>query len=198
MAKSRLNNIYTGMKQRCCNPKTNRYNDYGGRGIKVCDEWSNTERAKVRGCNTKGWLAFKEWALSHGYKDGLTIDRIDVNKGYSPDNCRWVTMKVQLNNRRDNNYVTYKGKTQTLTQWCEELNLCYNQTYRRIFIRNWDIEKAFEVKSNQYLKMLTYKGKTQCLRNWCKELNLNYSTMYRRITVKHWSAKKAFETVIKV
>lgn len=196
MTKCRVNSIYRTMKQRCCNPKSKSYEYYGGRGITVCSEWLDSEIDNtVKGCNTKGWLAFKKWALENGYQDGLTLDRIDVNKGYSPDNCRWVTIKEQANNKSDNHFITYKGKTQTLMQWCEELNLGYNQTYKRIIIRNWEIEKAFEISKTQEHIMITYKGKTQCLKDWCKELNLNYSTTYKRIMVQHWAVIKAFKTI---
>lgn len=147
MKSERLQNIYVNLKQRCYNPKSTFYKNYGGRGITVCDEWLNSEMYDGR--STKGWIAFKTWALSNGYADDLTIDRIDNNKGYCPENCHWVTMKTQQNNRRSNRLITYKGKTQSLADWCRELNLNYDITKCRIR-RNWAIEKAFETKSGVY------------------------------------------------
>ena len=97
--RTRLQVIYMGMLQRCCNPNCKDYPRYGGKGVTVCDSWLNKERV---GHSTKGWLAFEEWALSNGYKDNLTIDRRNNNEGYSEKNCRWVTVKVQQNNRGDN------------------------------------------------------------------------------------------------
>lgn len=85
---TKLYAIWTMMKQRCYNPNNKNFKDYGGRGITVCEEWLNDVQA------------FYEWSMKNGYKEGLTIDRIDNDKGYSPDNCRWTTMKVQRKNQR--------------------------------------------------------------------------------------------------
>jgi len=144
---SKLNGVYRTMKSRCYNPHNKSYKDYGARGITVCDEWRNSEKVYTHyGIWTKGWKAFEEWALSNGYKEGLTIDRIDNSKGYSPENCRWVDKKAQANNRRYCRMITFNNKTQNLKQWCEELGFNYKTIHKRIFIDNWTIERAFTTK----------------------------------------------------
>lgn len=141
---NKLNGVYHGILRRCYNPHQKSYVRYGARGIKVCDEWLNPELVfEGTKHSTKGWLNFQEWALSHGYKEGLTIDRIDNNEGYCPENCRWVDRKVQANNRTYCRMITYNGKTQNLKQWCYELGLEYKTIHRRIKSLNWTIEKAF-------------------------------------------------------
>lgn len=182
---SRLNNIYHAIKTRCYNPNFKNYKYYGGRGIKVCDEWASS------------FENFKNWAITHGYADNLTIDRIDNNKGYSPLNCRWITLKKQSRNKRNNHLVTYQGKTQPLIMWCEELGLSYSIVNDRINKLQWPVEKAFEIKDNPRLKQLEYKGRIKSLSEWCKELNLNYSRVRRRLNSFHWSVEKAFEVEAK-
>jgi hypothetical protein len=125
------------MKERCYNKNNKSYNDYGGRGIKVCDEWKNDVNA------------FVKWAIDNGYKEDLTIDRIDVNGDYCPENCRWVTMKEQGNNKRKNHLITYNGKIQTLSQWCDELNLNRNMVAMRLF-RGWDFERIVSTPKKQW------------------------------------------------
>ena len=129
LSHTRLGGIYYGMKRRCTDPKDTAYNRYGGRGITVCNEWLISDN-------------FFNWALENGYKDGLTIDRIDNNKGYSPENCRWVTPKEQANNRRSCVLITYNGKTQNLMQWCKELDLDYKLIHNRLYKLKWSFEKA--------------------------------------------------------
>ena len=105
---------YQNMLTRCYNKKYTLFHRYGGRGIKVCDEWRHS------------FVAFRDWALSHGYKTGLTLDRIDNDGDYSPNNCRWATVTEQANNRSTNRIVTVNGETDTLANWARRANAKYS------------------------------------------------------------------------
>lgn len=121
------------MLNRCRPENTNTKKDYFDRGITVCDDW------KLDG----GFWAFKEWSLKNGYKEGLTLDRINNDCGYSPNNCRWTTQKEQQNNKTNNHYITYKGVTKTMKQWSESTGIGYSKLRHRIYA-NWDIDRVFE------------------------------------------------------
>lgn len=127
---TRLYKIWGCMKDRCNNKLHPAYFDYGERGIKICKEWLHD------------FQAFYNWALNNSYSDNLTIDRIDVDGNYEPNNCRWVDMKTQVRNRRNTKYITYKGETKPLKEWCEILNLNYTTIFARLYYYNWSIEKA--------------------------------------------------------
>ena len=184
----RLKRIYYAMKRRCYNKTDEAYKYYGARGITICDEWLD---------ESNGYITFKQWALSNGYTDELTIDRIDVNKDYCPDNCRWVTMKIQLNNTRRNKLVTYNGETKTVSNWCDELGLQYEVVYNRIFRYHWTPKRALETRENPSYVKLTYKGETKYLKDWASQLGMKNQTLYGRIFVKNWSVERALETVPK-
>lgn len=102
---TRLYTIWNGMKKRCYNSNDKDFKNYGGRGITVCDEWKDN------------FVKFREWATSSGYNDSLTIDRINVDSDYCPENCRWVGMGVQNNNRRSNHFITVNNSTKTIADW---------------------------------------------------------------------------------
>ena len=118
--KTRLYQIYAGIKKRCYNENAQNYKNYGGRGITVCDEWESS------------WYAFRDWALLNGYTDALTIDRIDVNGNYEPNNCRWVDKSVQANNRRTNRIITYAGESHTIAEWSKILDVPYKRLFKWI------------------------------------------------------------------
>lgn len=130
MSKSRLYHIWCAIRRRCSDPKNNRYHIYGGRGIRVCDEWQHD------------FAAFLDWSLSNGYSDALTIDRIDVNGNYEPSNCRWITHKAQCYNTRSNRLFSLNGKSQTLQEWASELGISYRTLVYRIYRARWSTEKA--------------------------------------------------------
>ena len=122
------------MKARCYNPNRKRYVDYGGRGITVCDEWKNDVKA------------FYDWAMANGYSDDLTIDRIDTNGNYCPENCRWVGQDVQGNNKTDNILVERNGETHTIGEWANITGIRYATLYNRIVKLHWTAEKALNKK----------------------------------------------------
>jgi hypothetical protein len=130
LAKSRLDNIYCKIKSRCLNPKEPSYKWYGARGITICDEWLQDKNK------------FFQWAINNGYKNNLTIDRIDNNGNYEPNNCKWSSPKEQARNRRTNNVIEFQGEKHTITEWCEILGYKSSVIIAR-FKRGWSVEKTF-------------------------------------------------------
>lgn len=120
---------YRHMLSRCYNPNVPNYDRYGGRGITICDEWR------------EDFMSFYTWSILNGWAEGLSIDRIDNDKGYSPENCRWTTMDVQANNKSLNRKITYGGKTLTVSEWAKECNIPYFTLYAR-FKSGWPAEEA--------------------------------------------------------
>lgn len=125
------------IRSRCNNPRDKAYANYGGRGIKVCPEWQNNPKA------------FCEWALASGWQKGLSLDRIDNDKGYSPDNCRWTTRLVQNNNRRCTPHITYNGETHTLKEWASIRGIKYHTLYARYNVYGWSFEEAIELNKRK-------------------------------------------------
>ena len=146
MAKTRLYKTWVNMRNRCNRPTERGYKNYGGRGIKVCVEWQNS------------FIPFMEWALSNGYDDTLTIDRIDVNGNYEPNNCRWVTQKEQNNNMTSNVRLTHKGITHNLTEWSKITGISYPTLQGRIR-RGWKTEDIlFKPINKRYSHSKHMKG----------------------------------------
>ena len=128
LSDSRLYRIYHHMQSRCYNQNDTRYKQYGGRGIKIDEEWNTFE-------------SFSKWAIENGYNDDLSIDRVDVDGNYSPSNCRWVNSKIQSNNKTNNKYLTYNGETHTISEWADIVNIPYKKLWKRIH-NGWNIEKS--------------------------------------------------------
>lgn len=124
------------MEKRCYDFNCQAYKNYGGRGIKVCDEWLNNNNL------------FYIWSINNGWRKGLTIDRIDVNGNYEPNNCRWVSNLIQQNNKRNNKYLTFNNETHTIAEWSRILNIPKGTISDRIR-RNYPIEK---ILNNKYTR----------------------------------------------
>ena len=129
--RSSLYGRYKHMLWRCENPNSKDYKNYGGRGIKVCDEWKND------------YQKFKKWALENGYEEHLTIDRIDVNGDYEPINCRWITLQEQENNRTNNVFLVFNGIKKTASEWAREYGVNPSKIlYRKR--KGWSDEQILE------------------------------------------------------
>ena len=134
-SRTKAHNEWVGIKQRCLNTRCFDYKDYGGRGITVCDRWRDS------------FVSFYEDVskLPHFGENGYSLDRIDTNGNYEPNNVRWASLQTQNNNKRNNRLLTYDGRTQTVAQWAREMNIPYSRLISRIYI-GWSVEKALTTK----------------------------------------------------
>ncbi len=147
----RLYRIWSAMKQRCNNPNTISYKHYGARGISVCEQWED-------------YFTFRDWALSHGYRDDLTIDRIDVNGNYCPDNCTWADYRQQANNKTNNRIIEFEGKKMTSRQWDRELGFREGAISDRLNTLGWDVNRAMtEPVGTSHAEIFTYNGKSHTI-----------------------------------
>lgn len=136
--KTHLYFVWESMKKRCYNSNDKFYYCYGDVGIKVCDEWRND------------FSSFRDWAVRNGYNEEklasginkLTLDRIDVNGNYCPQNCRWVDMSIQNNNKRNIRKYYYNGETHTITEWSKIKNISFMTLYDRLNKLHWSIDRA--------------------------------------------------------
>lgn len=145
---TRLFRIWTGMLTRCYNPNATNYQDYGGRGIVVCNGWRES------------YEAFRDWAMSAGYTEGLTLDRKDNDRGYFPDNCRWATHKQQANNRRSNVRVSHKGESYTVSEWADIAGMKRDTLAQRLNSGHFSIKEAIEMPVAIRGKYSRFKPKT--------------------------------------
>lgn len=136
MTKTRLYRLWQRMRERCYLKTKDGYDRYGGRGITVCPEWMDS------------FEAFRDWAIANGYRDDLTLDRMDNDGPYSPENCRWSTIVEQANNKSTSRLITYGGRTQTLAQWAHEIGIG-RDTLRHRIESGWSIERALTEPRNE-------------------------------------------------
>ena len=171
---TKLYGVWASMRQRCNNPNEKEYKNYGGRGIKVCEAWEY-------------YINFSEWAHMHGYEEGLTIDRIDVNGNYCPENCQWIPFELQARNKTNTYWVTYEGRKMSLPEACE-LSGVPEYTFRSRVLNGWSEEKALSIMPQQ--------NKRSDLHKKAEKAGLNYHTVYSRIYQMGWSEEEALNTPI--
>ncbi len=164
-------NIWRGIKKRSFNPNDKSYNDYGGRGITMCNGWKNS---------------FEQFYTDMGPKPkGCSIDRIDNNGNYCKENCRWATRSEQNRNKRNNRLIVHKDEVKTIVEWSEIYNISIDALVKRLDELGWSVEDALTTPVDRKLHIFKHDGKTQTLYKWAKEYKIGYDTLrHRVITMK--------------
>lgn len=169
---------WSAMKQRCYNPNNKKFPRYGGRGIKVCDDWLSFE-------------SFEKWSLENGYQKDLSLDRINTDGNYEPRNCRWVDQKTQQNNRNNNRKLIHRGEVLTIDELSKETGLHKETIAYRI-----ENDISIGRKRNFNHLDIEMNGEVNSLRYWCTVLDLPYKTIYARIN-RGWDPIKAIQNPIR-
>lgn len=184
MKRNKLYDIWANMKQRCLYEKREDFKYYGGKGVKVCDEWLNYKN-------------FKKWAIENEYQEGLSLDRIDFDGNYEPSNCRFISMEEQQRNKSNNVNLTYRGRTQTLTEWAREYNLHYRTLKSRLEL-GYTVDEALNKEDGKLLNspLYKYKGEEKSLTQWANLYGMSKSCLYQRLK-RGWGIEKALETPVK-
>lgn len=167
---------YNAMKARCYRKSSLKYANYGARGITVCAEWMDP--------NT-GFDTFADWALSHGYRDDLTLERVNVNKGYSPDNCKWIDRLDQTYNKTNTIWVDYRGEHVQLSILCNRLGLNYHSVHFRLYHMKMSIEEAVETPFRENVTEFAKK---------CHEHNIPIKVVKDRMRKLGWDEERALNT----
>lgn len=176
---TRLYGIWIDMRSRCNYEKSINWHLYGGRGIKVCEEWQND------------FSVFREWALENGYADGLQLDRIDNDGNYEPSNCKWSTRSEQGNNRRTCKYITIGNETKTISEWCDITGVDRMTAYSRIR-RGWNAERAVTEKASP--KRVLSEREVKNIRKQYKPRDKKYGT--KAIARKYGVSVAAIEAIV--
>ena len=169
MTDTRLYSIWSSMKRRCYNTHEAAYLHYGGKGVKVCDEWLD-------------FKSFYDWAIHNGYADDLTIERIDIDKDYCPENCTWITLAMQTHNKGDTRKVNLNGEVMPLKTACEALGLPYKAVHLRITRYGMTFEEAISKP---------FADKSQSLKHLCRERGVSYSTAFYHVKYCGWTVEEA-------
>lgn len=163
----RIYSIYDGMRKRCYRKNKDNYEHYGGRGITICDEWLND------------FMSFYNWAINNGYQDDLTIDRIDNDGNYEPDNCRWATWEEQFYNKSDTVYITIDGESKTILEWCKISGLTYSAFWQRYNKAGMTTKEELLKPLKQGMKII-HNGKEIALSQLSKDTGIDTETLRKR------------------
>ena len=174
---TRLYRIWSGMIERCHNPNNRNYKNYGSRGIIVCNEWR------------LDFTAFQTWALANGYQDDLTIDRKENDGPYSPQNCRWISLKEQQNHKRDNRLLTFNGETHNITEWAKITGINRGTISSRLDL-GWSAEKIFSAKPQKKI-IIIFNGESHSISEWSRITGINIQTIHSRLK-RGWPVENLF------
>lgn len=164
--------------RRWCDMKTRCRRDHRYAHVEICSTWR---------------VSFEEFLSDMGEcPEGLTLDRIDNDKGYDFENCRWATQRKQTNNRRNTKLVTLKGVTKPLTEWCDDLGISYWRARMRVDKMDWPAEEVLS-SSDFSIRAITYRGETKSLTDWCRYLGIPYGRTKARLNALKWTVEEAFE-----
>lgn len=173
LSKTRIYRIWKGIKRRCSKDTVKHWEDYGGRGISMCDEWK------------EDFMSFYKWSMNNGYKECLSIDRIDVNGNYEPSNCRWATQKQQSRNKRGTIRVLYRDELMPLMDACEKIGISEDVVLSRMK-RGASGEEALlkPVKKTSHMKpyQIRFNGKTNTISGWAREVGVDRKTISYRLS----------------
>lgn len=197
LSRTRLYFVWRDMLNRCYNKNIIAYKWYGGRGITVCDEWHYD------------FLTFVKWCAEHGYRQGLQIDRIDNDKGYSPGNCRFITPTENQRNTSRNRRITFQGETHPLVEWCEILHLNYHLIVSRLS-NGKTFEQALEEPINlsqrrvlkrgadgkKHGRTIRYNGEEHTCLEWARIKGISWHTIQNRLRLG-WDVDRIFNTPVR-
>jgi len=175
---------YSGMKSRCYNPKLLKYKNHGGREITVCERWLGED-------------GFANFLSDMGERPAdMTLDRLDNNGDYTPDNCRWATYLEQNNNTRFNKLLNFSDENHTLAEWGRKLGVD-RRTINARLRGDWSVDEALSAPVASKNKTIEYSGEKMSLTGWAERLGIKYTTLWYRLFEQNWSTERAFTTPVR-
>lgn len=183
---TRLYQTWRNMINRCERKEHKSYKDYGAKGHKVCDEWRNS------------YVAFSNWAKANGYRNDLTIERIDPNGDYEPSNCRWATRQEQANNKTSSRFLCLNGEKKTVSEWSRILNIPESTIRNRIYNGKLKGEQILTTRVGYNQPMYKYKGQMYTAKQLKDKCSIPFPTLRYRLTTAKWDVETALTSPSKL